>query len=262
MLQIIKSYQLEGFCTIDTLIRIFVPILHWRLSNIFGRLTEALSDCWILNWRRYSSYSVTKTDHEYTSHSPASNMLELLTTSGRFSDVTCSHKINNQPSLQAYDACISTRKSPKTSVETWKLYATILRSFRLQGAKYPDPLTGYALWQNVTVKVKAVYNINIWGTLSITICAVLICSWSSKYYCFCCIIRMKKKFQRRLILSTVKCYVQKPLAAGAPLQNLAAHNAPLSPRALANTRDFVRIEPHGGSRRWKRGDLWSFSILC
>ena len=194
MLQIIKSYQLEGFCTIDTLIRIFVPILHWRLSNIFGRLTEALSDCWILNWRRYSSYSVTKTDHEYTSHSPASNMLELLTTSGRFSDVTCSHKINNQPSLQAYDACISTRKSPKTSVETWKLYATILRSFRLQGAKYPDPLTGYALWQNVTVKVKAVYNINIWGTLSITICAVLICSWSSKYYCNCCIIRMKKKF--------------------------------------------------------------------
>ena len=139
MLQIIKSYQLEGFCTIDTLIRIFVPILHWRLSNIFGRLTEALSDCWILNWRRYSSYSVTKTDHEYTSHSPASNMLELLTTSGRFSDVTCSHKINNQPSLQAYDACISTRKSPKTSVETWKLYATILRSFRLQGQSTLTP---------------------------------------------------------------------------------------------------------------------------
>ena len=56
-------------------------------------------------------------------------------------------------------------------------------------------------------------------------------------------------------MSNVKCCVQKPLAAGAPLQNLAAHNAPLTPRALANTRDFVRIEPHGGSRRGKRGDL-------
>ena len=43
-------------------------------------------------------------------------------------------------------------------------------------------------------------------------------------------------------MSTVKCYVQKPLAAGAPLQNLAAHNAPLTPKALANTRGFVLSE--------------------